>query len=80
MPGLPTLAFLTLGSVLGTIGFAVQRAEKDSELEPVVEAPEPDEGTVDRATAFLKIDSLAVEIGYGLVGIVDAQQGGDFLG
>ncbi len=80
VPGLPTLAFLTLGSVLGTIGFAVQRAEKDSELEPVVEAPEPDEGTVDRATAFLKIDSLAVEIGYGLVGIVDAQQGGDFLG
>ncbi len=80
VPGLPTLAFLTLGSALGAIGFAVQRAEKESELEPVVEAPEPDEGTVDRATAFLKIDSLAVEIGYGLVGIVDAQQGGDFLG
>ena len=79
MPGLPTVAFLTLGTVLGAIGFAVQRAEKDRELEPVVEAPEPDEGTVERATAFLKIDSLAVEIGYGLVGIVDAKQGGDFL-
>ena len=79
VPGLPTVAFLTLGTVLGAIGFAVQRAEKDRELEPVVEAPEPDEGTVERATAFLKIDSLAVEIGYGLVGIVDAKQGGDFL-
>ena len=79
VPGLPTLAFLTLGTALGAIGFAVQRAEQESELEPVVEAPEPDEGTVERATAFLKIDSLAVEIGYGLVGIVDAQQGGNFL-
>ena len=39
----------------------------------------PEDGTVERATAFLKIDSLAVEIGYGLVGLVDAQVGGDFL-
>ena len=55
VPGLPTVAFLTLGTALGAIGFAVQRAEKESELEPVVEAPDPDEGTVERATAFLKI-------------------------
>src|SRR5256885_3919148 len=35
--------------------------------------------TPEKATTFLKIDSLAIEIGYGLVGIVDVQQGGDFL-
>ena len=79
VPGLPTLAFLTLGSALGAIGYAAQRAEKERELKPAVEASDPDEGRVERATAFLKIDSLAVEIGYGLVGLVDAQQGGDFL-
>ena len=79
VPGLPTLAFLTLGTALGAIGYAAQRAEKERELKPAVEASDPDEGRVERATAFLKIDSLAVEIGYGLVGLVDAQQGGDFL-
>ena len=79
VPGLPTMSFLLVGSVLGMIAFSVKRSDDLAEAEPEPEAPAPDEGTVERATAFLKIDSLAVEIGYGLVGLVDAQQGGDFL-
>ena len=79
VPGLPTMSFLFVGSVLGIIAFSVKRSDDLAEAEPEPEAPAPDEGTVERATAFLKIDSLAVEIGYGLVGLVDAQQGGDFL-
>ncbi len=79
VPGLPTAGFLVLGTVLGAIALVASSAEKRRAVEPVVEAPPPDEGTVERATAFLKIDSLAVEIGYGLVGLVDAQEGGDFL-
>ncbi len=79
VPGLPTMSFLLVGSILGMIAFSVKRSDDLAEAEPEPEAPAPDEGTVERATAFLKIDSLAVEIGYGLVGLVDAQQGGDFL-
>ena len=80
VPGLPTMSFLILGGALGVIAWIASRAEQRRAAESEVAAPEPDEGTVERATAFLKIDSLAVEIGYGLVGIVDAQPGGDFLG
>lgn len=80
VPGLPTVSFLVLGSVLGLTALAVTNAQKKKALEPVPEPPPPDEGTVERATAFLKIDALAVEIGYGLVGIVDSKAGGDFLG
>ena len=79
VPGLPTMSFLLVGSILGMIAFSAKRSDDLAEAEPEPEAPAPDEGTVERATAFLKIDSLAVEIGYGLVGLVDAQQGGDFL-
>ncbi len=79
VPGLPTMSFLLVGSVLGMIAFSVKRSDDLVEAEPEPEEQAPDEGTVERATAFLKIDSLAVEIGYGLVGLVDAQQGGDFL-
>ena len=79
VPGLPTVSFLVLGSALGLTALVASNAQKKRALEPVVETPTPDEGTVERATAFLKIDALAVEIGYGLVGIVDAQAGGDFL-
>ena len=79
VPGLPTMGFLVLGAVLGGIALVARNAEKQRLAAPAIEAPPPEEGTVERATAFLKIDSLAVEIGYGLVGLVDAQVGGDFL-
>jgi flagellar biosynthesis protein FlhA len=80
IPGLPTFAFVTLGGVLVFVGMVSLQYEQDRELEPPVEEEPPEEeGTVERATAFLKIDSLAVEIGYGLIGIVDAEKGGDFL-
>ena len=79
MPGLPTVGFLALGAVLGGVGWFSMNLARQRAEEPVVEAPPPEEGTVERATAFLKIDSLAVEIGYGLVGLVDTQVGGDFL-
>ena len=79
VPGLPTTGFLVLSVALGGIGLIAMKAEKRLALEPEIEAAPPDEGTVERATAFLKIDSLAVEIGYGLVGLVDTQVGGDFL-
>lgn len=79
VPGLPTVAFLVLGSALGAIGMISSRIAERKALPNAVPDPVPDDGTVERATAFLKIDSLAVEIGYGLVGLVDAQQGGDFL-
>ena len=79
VPGLPTVGFLALGAVLGGVGWFSMNLARQRAEEPAVEAPPPEEGTVERATAFLKIDSLAVEIGYGLVGLVDTQVGGDFL-
>ncbi len=79
VPGLPTTGFLVLGVALGGIGLIALNLSKRRALEPEIEAPPPEEATVERATAFLKIDSLAVEIGYGLVGLVDTQVGGDFL-
>ncbi len=79
VPGLPTVGFLALGAVLGGVAWTASSLARQRAEEPVLEAPPPEEGTVERATAFLKIDSLAVEIGYGLVGLVDTQVGGDFL-
>ena len=81
VPGLPTVPFILLGGVLGFVGVISSQAETRRELEPSAQdmPSDEEEGTVERATAFLKIDSLAVEIGYGLVGIVDTEKGGDFL-
>ncbi|HYR85239.1 MAG TPA: flagellar biosynthesis protein FlhA [Terriglobia bacterium] len=80
IPGFPKFSFLFMAGLLGFIAFSLSKAAKEREL-----APKPDEtskdaaATPDKATSFLKIDSLAIEIGYGLIGFVDVQQGGDFL-
>ena len=80
IPGFPKFSFFFLAATLGFIAFTLAKAAKQRELEPAKDAspknaPEPS----DKPTSFLKIDSLAIEIGYGLISIVDAQQGGDFL-
>jgi len=80
IPGFPKFSFFFLAGTLGFIAFTLAKAAKLRELAPAKDAnakaaPEAS----DKPTSFLKIDSLAIEIGYGLISIVDVGQGGDFL-
>src|SRR5215470_11420445 len=80
IPGFPKFSFFFLASTLGFIAFTLAKAAKQRELAPAKDANAKNAAdTPEKATTFLKIDSLAIEIGYGLIGIVDVQQGGDFL-
>jgi len=80
IPGFPKFSFFFLAGTLGFIAFTLAKAAKERELAPAKDADAKNAAdTPEKATSFLKIDSLAIEIGYGLIGIVDVQQGGDFL-
>lgn len=79
IPGFPKFSFLFLAATLGFIAFTLAKAAKERALARKDEAAPKEAASPEMATAFLKIDSLAIEIGYGLIGIVDVQQGGDFL-
>jgi flagellar biosynthesis protein FlhA len=82
IPGFPKFSFLLLAVTLGFIGYVMSLAAKERSRTAARDAsvPKKEEGvTPDKATSFLRMDSLAVEIGYGLISIVDIQQGGDFL-
>jgi flagellar biosynthesis protein FlhA len=80
VPGMPTLPFIALGSVLGTLAYFIEKSNKQEserkrrEEKAAQEVP-PDERTED----LLKVDTLELEIGYGLIPMVDAKQGGDLL-
>jgi flagellar biosynthesis protein FlhA len=81
VPGLPTLPFVALGTILGMIAYAIDHKQKQDkeeaareERESKEEAPPPE-----RTEDMLKLDTLEVEIGYGLIPLVDANQGGDLL-
>ncbi|MEW5701259.1 MAG: flagellar biosynthesis protein FlhA [Candidatus Zixiibacteriota bacterium] len=77
VPGMPTLPFLALGAVAGTGAYISGRARKqsDSTAATAATAPAPQPKPED----FLRLDILEVEIGYGLIPIVDAASGGDLL-
>ena len=77
-PGLPTLPFFILA--LGTGGLAYTRLQTIPEDREIVEEEEVSEPSPhDEIKALLQVDPLELEIGYGLIHLVDESQGGDLL-
>ena len=80
VPGLPAIPFLILSALSGTVAYATSRAQQSAaqETQAKTEAAEkktPEEKVED----YLHVDPLEVEIGYGLIPLVDPQQGGNLL-
>lgn len=74
VPGLPKLPFLALAGSLGWYAYYLrEQSRKPPPAQP--SAPTPPENMVD----LLTVDPLEVEVGYGLVCLADAKQGGDLL-
>jgi len=79
IPEMPLFPFLSLALLLGVTGYMKSRStvleeQKIREAEEArVEVPE------ERIESFLHPDPFEIEIGYGLISLVDANQGGDLL-
>src|SRR5882757_9385042 len=82
IPGLPKFSFLV---VAGGVGLLAWRLPKKTDATDI---GAPAEEGKDKKTAaklesledLLKLDDLSLEVGYALVPLVDAQQGGQLLG
>jgi len=80
IPGLPHIPFILLSLIIGISVFIFGKRKKQSEekmievkkKDAVDEGPEPVEH-------LLMIDPLELEVGYGLIPLVDKEQGGKFL-
>jgi len=90
IPGFPKAPFVILGAICFAIAYmggqrdkraAVEAKEKDAALQQADAAGsgpggKPKEESVE---SYLHVDPMELEIGYGLIPIVDAKQGGDLL-
>ncbi|HTX18034.1 MAG TPA: flagellar biosynthesis protein FlhA [Bacteroidota bacterium] len=77
VPGLPTLPFLLLSGLAGSIGFVTMREKPEKkEAAPVKPKAETKE---ERVEDYVQVDALELEIGYGLISLVDESQGGDLF-
>jgi len=77
IPGMPKLAFFTIALVMGGLAMKLYKAKAvtpEIEEEDVPAAPPSDAQDL-----FVPIDPLGLEVGYGLISLVDTSQGGELL-
>jgi flagellar biosynthesis protein FlhA len=80
IPGLPHIPFMMLSVIIGISVFVFEKKKEQlkgekvdvKKKEAIDEGPEPVEH-------LLTIDPLELEVGYGLISLVDREQGGKFL-
>jgi len=74
-PGLPKIPFLLLGATLATVAWRMDRAASEVQKAPAAAPPPPRENL----EALLKVESIAVELGLGLVRLVEGGQNSPLL-
>ncbi|WP_462267877.1 flagellar biosynthesis protein FlhA [Desulfobacter sp.] len=88
IPGLPTIPFMTLGITMGTLAwyFLRQGETTEEEQKAIEKAQTQDEdqgdtpGKPEDVDHLLRLDTMELEVGYGLIPLVDKQQDGTLLG
>ncbi len=79
VPGMPTIPFFILSALIFGLGFLSKKY-----AERLVETPEEEEEkeeveTPEDVKSLLPLDMLSLEVGYGLIPLVDEQQEGNLL-
>jgi len=80
VPGLPTIPFITLGCLAGGLAYMTIKSKRAVMVrrEEEREAVEKEKG-LEKVEALLPLDLLELEVGYGLIPLVDTEQGGELL-
>lgn len=78
LPGMPTIPFVFIGSVLGVTSF-VKNRNKNNEATVIEEEIVSSEKGEDVVEQYLQVDPIEIEIGYGLISLVDESQGGNLF-
>ena len=80
VPGLPTLPFLILAALSAGLAYVVFKAIKTSaRMEEQLKIKEEKALPSDQFDALPPLDILAIEVGYGLIPLVDVEQDGQLL-
>jgi len=80
IPGLPLIPFWVLGSLAGGLTLLIHRATRQRNLaEQDAQAREEEAVPVEHLDSLPLLDALAIEVGYGLIPLVDAEQDGELL-
>src|SRR5271156_5818295 len=79
IPGLPKFSFFLLAAGTGFLAWRAPRLSEEPAATAAVAAAGEKKPAKDSVEEMLKIDELSLEVGYGLVALVDQNQGGQLL-
>lgn len=80
IPGLPTIPFMLIGGILAGSAYLLMGRAKDRERDKEIKVEQDKlKPTQEKIESLLSVDLLELEVGYGLISIVDAEQNGDLL-
>ncbi|MBF0431606.1 MAG: flagellar biosynthesis protein FlhA [Fibrobacteria bacterium] len=82
IPGMPTIPFLVLAvGVAGLAFFTTRKTKEDNKAQQAEQKQQAAQGEEDedKIENYLQVDQMELEIGYALIPLVDANQGGDLL-
>jgi flagellar biosynthesis protein FlhA len=80
VPGLPTVPFLVLSVLSGGLAYMVfQSIKEGARAEEELKIQEAKAMPTDQFDALPPLDTLAIEVGYGLIPLVDTEQDGQLL-
>ena len=80
IPGLPTVPFLSLALIFGGLAYLIKRFKQEAvdiekrQLEQTTNAPKKE-----NIESMLPLDMVELEVGYGLIGVVESDSSGDLL-
>ncbi len=82
IPGLPKLSFILLSVVFGAMAYVTHKTEEEVAAREIEEKKAEETAATtgpEDVSSLLSVDPLELEIGYNLIPLVDANQGGDLL-
>lgn len=80
IPGFPGLPFFAIGALIGFAGFKIEKNKEHAKAAAVTSAvTESSKPKAETLESLLPVELVQLEVGYGIVSIVDAEQNGDLL-
>jgi flagellar biosynthesis protein FlhA len=75
LPGMPFVPFMAFAALIGWVAFAISRRKKDAAAAATARSKAKEPRADADAAAMLAMDELRIEIGYGLLPLVNAGPG-----
>lgn len=79
IPGLPKLPFFAMGAMLGYAAYKLEQSNAKAEIEEKQKSVEVKKTSPQNLEELLNMELVELEVGYGLVHLVDTEQNGDLL-